>query len=385
MNNEFYANDDDNSYLKELRKNNFCDSSFIPFLPGIKSTNERSEEVNDKKWCELAKKFGLRSIALDDEFNSLTTYDLLNKSFTQLTNVLKINPSEIGCNKLHITISKKIKNDANFYQAAEENLTLHSLLHFNNPQSLKRLAHEWWHFIDYLKASTNDNQFTVQQLDKQQHVSSLRDDKSSSLKSLIFLYETQSQPNNLEEKINYYYPKINKLNKQLLLENPYVFLFDKSSMKEHLYSADSVLPDVFDKLNITRENGKEAIKRFLIEILPNQTLISTAKKYDKINGKNYESDINEILARGFETWVESELSLKKEESLITNKKSYQSNLYPQKNLIDMQKEFWKNVWKDYKPSLGISDDKNNNYELILKNIQKLRNEISKNDDQKITI
>ena len=384
MNNVFYANDDNDNFLKKLRENNFCDFSFISFLPGIKSTNERSEEVNNKKWCELAKKFGLRSIALDGEFNSLTTYELLNKSFTQLINVLKINPSELGCNKLHVTISKKIKNDANFYQAAEENLTLHSLLHFNNPQSLKRLAHEWWHFIDYLKVSTN-NQFTLPQLDKQQHVSSLREDKSSSLKSLIFLYETQNQPNKLEEKINYYFSKINKLNKQLLLDNPYVFLFGKSSIEEHLCFADLLLPDVFDKLNITKENGREAIKRFLIEILPNQTLTSTAKKYDKINGKNYESDTNEILARGFETWVESKLSLKEEESLITDKKSYQSNLYPQKDLVDMQKELWENVWKDYNPSLGISDDKKTNYELISKNIQKLRNKISENDCQKFKI
>ena len=384
MNNVFYANDDNDNFLKKLRENNFCDFSFISFLPGIKSTNERSEEVNNKKWCELAKKFGLRSIALDGEFNSLTTYELLNKSFTQLINVLKINPSELGCNKLHVTISKKIKNDANFYQAAEENLTLHSLLHFNNPQSLKRLAHEWWHFIDYLKVSTN-NQFTLPQLDKQQHVSSLREDKSSSLKSLIFLYETQNQPNKLEEKINYYFSKINKLNKQLLLDNPYVFLFGKSSIEEHLCFADLLLPDVFDKLNITKENGREAIKRFLIEILPNQTLTSTAKKYDKINGKNYESDTNEILARGFETWVESKLSLKEEESLITDKKSYQSNLYPQKDLVDMQKELWENVWKDYNPSLGISDYKKTNYELISKNIQKLRNKISENDCQKFKI
>lgn len=358
MSNVFYAKDTDCSYIKKIRTNGKCSEAFFPFLMG-ETTEPIKHEIADIKWQELAVKFGLLSITVDSEFNNKETYISLHNSLGQLSKVTQIECNQLGSKLLHFKISKQIKNPANFYQAVDENFNIHSILCFNHPDNLKRLSHEWWHFIDYVRTIKPGKNFNIEQLEKQENVNSLREDISENLIKLIHLYSTQIQQYDLKEKVDYYFPNMLSSNKHLLTNNPYDFLFGEENNKE--YDMNKVTANVLDKLNIASANGKEALKRFLLDILPEQTLISTAKNYDKSNKNMYESSINEVLARGFETWIENQLSANGEISLITNKKAYVSNLYPQKNIVFQQKDMWSNVLEEYKSHLFQNKDIINNH------------------------
>jgi hypothetical protein len=166
-----------------------------PFLKCSAKNNSNNPENNSADlnntdlWKQFLDKFGIVSIALDEQYNNDDLRKNFEDAFEQLSKIMALTSTQIGCGKLHIVVSSDMEKSSGFYRADNE-----MMIYFKTPDDINKLAHEWFYFADHM-----------QTLGISQEPQTHSINKSSSMYQLLNLFDKKGYSlNNIEGLVKEY-------------------------------------------------------------------------------------------------------------------------------------------------------------------------------------
>lgn len=173
-----------NLKIKELSKGKLFSST--KFFDYIIYTKHSAYGVEQKDFIPLLKKYGLKSISFPKNYSQHLVYEYLDAQLDILSSGFNIDKMKLGCNILNLTLDNPFKeNTGGFYNVNHNYIKIFntsSLDHllstsfYHSLNLLKKyykssfntaIAHEYTHFLQYIKKEDKDFIFNTEDIKKE--------------------------------------------------------------------------------------------------------------------------------------------------------------------------------------------------------------------------
>lgn len=351
-------------------------NNFGIFIENKKSFKEQLQS--------LAIEYSFKSITLNASYKGEEFINMLSEQLPIMCDVLEIIPEHIGLKTLELNYQTEEGDFSGYIGQSDIYPEV-----INTKMVLKKsevFAHEWMHFID---ASMGFKNYNVTEL--------MKEDKE--IFRLLNLKDTSSFLDVLYSKEEDYSEKT--LSEGLLSLSHFIekYAIDKNNFHKNITDAANNFIINIEKNKMTNENcQKELIKKMQDLLMPNyppryfsfmnaqceiylnnlnnkkiskNQLLDFSENADRhLKESNYTASVIETFARTFETYFKKLVRQKGTDSKLIAR-NYDSDLYPQGELMDKTNSYWKKAWEEIKSNL-YKETLKLNKQKTYSNIEKIR-------------